>query len=127
MIRKFNPPGVAPPGAPYSHGVEVTSPQRLLFVSGQVGVKPDGSVAEGITEQARVAVQNLNAVLAGADMTPADIVKLTIYLTDEANMAGFAEGAGGALPADPPATTLVFVKALASPALLVEIEAVASQ
>ena len=126
MIRKFNPDGVHPPGAPYSHGVEVTGPGKLLFVSGQVGVRPDGSVAEGIAEQARVATENLNAVLAAAGMDRSNIVKLTIYLTDEGNFPGFAQSAGGALPTEPPATTLLFVKALASPALLVEIEAIAA-
>lgn len=125
MLRKFNPEG-APAPAFYSHGVEVTSPQRLLFVAGQVGVKADGSVAEGIEEQTRVAIGNLKAVLAGAGMDISDIVKTTIYLTDESHMQGFAAAGGGLLPAPPPATTLVFVKALASPEMLVEIEATAA-
>ncbi|HRP78247.1 MAG TPA: RidA family protein [Aquamicrobium sp.] len=125
MSRKFNPEGVPAPGF-YSHGVEIVSPQRLVFVAGQVGVRADGSVAEGIGEQARVAVANLNAVLAAAGMDGSNIVKSTIYLTDESLMDGFAAAAGPLLPSPPPATTLVYVKALASPALLVEIEAVAA-
>jgi len=40
-------------------------------------------------------------------------------------MQGFMEGAGAALPSPPPATTLLIVKALAAPPLLVEIEAIA--
>ena len=126
MPRKFNPEGVPAP-AFYSHGVEVASPQRLLFVAGQVGVKADGSVPEGIAEQTRVAIGNLNAVLAGAGMDNTDIVKSTIYLTDESLMEGFAAAGGPLLPSPPPATTLVYVKALASPALLVEIEAIAAR
>lgn len=125
MSRKFNPKGVTPP-AFYSHGVEVVSPQRLVFVAGQVGVRPDGSVAEGIAEQTRVAIGNLNTVLAEAGMDGSNIVKSTIYLTDESLMEGFVAAGGPLLPSPPPATTLVYVKALASPALLVEIEAVAA-
>ncbi|PSJ48812.1 enamine deaminase RidA, partial [Mesorhizobium ephedrae] len=50
--------------------------------------------------------------------------KFTIYLTDESNLEGFMTS-GISLPSPPPAATLLFVKALASPQLLIEIEAVA--
>jgi len=125
MPRKFNPAG-APPSPFYSQGVEVEAGARLVFVSGQVGVRPDGSVPEGIGEQARAAIENLIAVLAAAGMTPSDIVKTTIYLTDEANFDGFTSAAVPLLAQPPAATTLVYVKALASPAFLVEIEAIAA-
>ena len=126
MLRKFNPEGMG--ASPfYSHGVEITSPQRMLFISGQVGVKRDGSVAEGIAEQTRVAIENLQAVLAGAQMDASNIVKSTIYLTDESLFEGFAAAGAPLLSSPPAATTLVYVKALASPALLVEIEAIAAK
>lgn len=124
MLRHLNPEGIAAPG-PYSHGVEASSIQRMLFVSGQVGVGPDGSLAEGISEQTSVAVNNLTAVLADAGMDTSDIAKVTVFLTDEGLLEGFVETGAGLLPTPPPATTLVYVKALATPALLVEIEAIA--
>ena len=65
------------------------------------------------------------SVLAEAGMSNANIAKLTIYLTDAANVPGFVEAAAGTLPATPPATTLLIVKALAAPELLVEVEAIA--
>jgi enamine deaminase RidA (YjgF/YER057c/UK114 family) len=126
MIRKFNPSGVSAPQF-YSHGVELISPQRMLLVSGQVGVQPDGSVAEGIADQTRVALANLQTVLAGAGMEMSDIVKSTIYLTDENLFEGFAEAGAPLVSSPPAATTLIYVKALASPALLVEIEAIAAK
>ena len=124
MLRQINPAGIAAPG-PYSHGVEASEIQRMLFVSGQVGIRPDGSTAEGISEQTSVAIENLTAVLADAGMGTSDIAKLTIFLTDEGLMEGFFEAGAGLLPTPPPATTLLYVKALATPALLVEIEAIA--
>ena len=124
MLRHLNPEGIAAPG-PYSHGVEASSIQRMLFVSGQVGVGPDGSLAEGISEQTSVAVENLTAVLADAGMDASDIAKVTVFLTDESLLEGFVEAGAGWLPTPPPATTLVYVKALAAPAMLVEIEAIA--
>jgi 2-iminobutanoate/2-iminopropanoate deaminase len=54
-----------------------------------------------------------------------NLAKVTIYLTDESLLPGFMEAAGGALPSHPPTTTLLVVKALAAPPLLVEIEAIA--
>lgn len=126
MIRKFNPEGVEPPPF-YSHGVEVTAPQKLLFVSGQVGVGRDGSLAPDIAGQTRTAIENLAAVLAGGGMGVADIVKATIYLTDGSLIEGFAAAGAPLLPSPPPATTLLVVKALAAPGLLVEIEAVAAK
>ena len=124
MLKHINPAGVAAPG-PYSHGVEASGIQRTLFVSGQVGIRPDGSYAEGISEQTGVAIENLTAVLADAGMEPSNIAKLTVFLTDEGLMEGFFEAGVSWLPTPPPATTLLYVKALATPALLVEIEAVA--
>ncbi|GGE02971.1 RidA family protein [Paenibacillus nasutitermitis] len=126
MLRKFNPPGVVSSDI-YHHGVEVTSFQRLLFISGQVGVGPDGIPGKDIRQQTELAINNLYKVLAGADMDANDIVKSTIYLTDENLLGAFMEAGAGFLPTSRPATTLVIVKALASPDLLVEIEAVAAK
>ena len=103
------------------HGAE-----RLLFVSGQVGVDAGGAVMDGIEEQSRQAAANLGAVLAEAEMSLEDLTKLTIYLTDPDHVPGFMAGAG-ALPTPSPATTLLIVQQLASPGLLVEIEAVAAR
>jgi 2-iminobutanoate/2-iminopropanoate deaminase len=124
MMRHFNPEEIAAPG-PYSHGVEVSSFERILFISGQTGIRPDGSLAEGISEQTQVAIQNLTAVLHGAGMDTSNLVKITIYLTDESQIGGFMEAAGETLPTPPPATTLLFVRALAASPMLVEIEGIA--
>ncbi len=124
--RKFNPPGMVSSDI-YHQGVEVTSFQRLLFISGQVGVGSDGIPGKDIRRQTELAINNLNKVLAGADMDANDIVKSTIYLTDENLIGAFMEAGAGSLPTPPPATTLVIVRALASPDLLVEIEAVAAK
>ena len=124
MLTMINPAGY-PKSPSYSQGAEVTAPQRMLFVSGQVGVDANGNIGKDIGEQAKIAVANLNAVLTEAGMDNRNLAKVTIYLTDESLLPGFMEAAGGALPSPPPATTLLIVKALAAPPLLVEIEAIA--
>src|SRR5690606_11227685 len=98
---------------------------QTLYISGQVGIGPDGRPAEGIGNQARAAIGAMTAVLAEAGMSTADLVKITIYLTDASLMGGFMEAASGTLPSPPPATTLLVVKGLAMPELLVEIEGIA--
>ncbi len=124
MITAINLPD-RPPHPAYSQGVEVKGDGRTLYISGQVGAAADGSVPAGVGEQARLAIANLNAVLAEAGMTNANLVKLTIYLTDEGHLQDFYGAAFGTLPSPPPATTLLIVKALGGPGLLVEIEGIA--
>jgi 2-iminobutanoate/2-iminopropanoate deaminase len=120
-------PATVPTSPFYSQGIEIRDAGRLVFVSGQVGMTTDGKVLEGIEAQAAQAVTNLNAVLDEAGLTPADLVKLMIYLTDPADVEPFMGAVGGSLPDPPPATTMLIVRGLASPALRVEIEAVAAR
>lgn len=126
MMRKFNPQGM-PVSPAYSHGVEIATPGRMLFVSGQVGMLADGSIARGIEAQVRAVIGNLDKVLAEAGMSRADVVKYTIFLVEGVDIAAYRTAAGPLLPVPPPASSLVFVKALASPDFLVEIEAIAAR
>lgn len=119
-----NLPGRTPPQF-YSHGVEVKTPGRMLFVSGQVAIHDDGSVPESIEDQTSQVISNMTALLGEAGMTTADVVKYTIYLTDERHQPGFVSAAAGLLTLPPPAITLVIVKALADPKYLLEVEAIA--
>lgn len=126
MLEHINPQSI--PASPfYSHGVVVTAPRRTLYTAGQVGVGADGVPASGMQAQAAQAIANLKAILAAADMTVSDVVKLTIFLTDEALVGEFMAAGASLLASPPAATTLLFVKALASPDLLIEIEAVAAK
>ncbi len=120
-------PATVPASPFYSQGIQVTDAGSLVFVSGQVGIDADGTPADGVAAQAVQAVANLHAVLAEAGMTPSDLVKLTIYLTDPEDVGPFMAAAGGSLPQPPPATTLLLVAGLAAPELKVEIEAVAAR
>ena len=124
MKRALNPASV--PASPnYAQGIEVTGASRTVFVSGQVGIDPEGRTIEGIAGQSSQALANINAVLAEAGLSADNIVKMTIFLTDAENVGPFIAAAGPGLPVDPPAATLLIVAALAAPDLLVEIEAVA--
>jgi 2-iminobutanoate/2-iminopropanoate deaminase len=126
MLKMLNNPA-APPPVGYSHAVAATGIGSLLFISGQVGVAPDGTVPASVAEQTKLAFANIGAMLAEAGMDTSNIAKLTIYLTDPNHIGDFMMGAAGAMPAEPPAATLLIVKGLAAPNLLIEIEAIATR
>lgn len=67
-----------PPGGPYSHSVRRGN---LLFTAGQCGYHPDRTLADGLENQTRVALQNLQAALAQQSATLADVVTVNVFLT----------------------------------------------
>ena len=76
--------------------------------------------------QATQAMQNIGAVLADGDMDMANIVKMTVYVTDMAKSQDAMAAINGFFDAPPPAVTLVQVVALAMPEIMIEIDAIAS-
>lgn len=122
-----NPAGVHAPVAAYSHQVEVPAGARWLVLSGQVGMQPDGVVPPDPVEQVEVALENTRRNLQAAGMEPSDIVKLTIYLVGEVDADRRRQVLGAFFGAHRPCMTLLFVSALASPALRVEVDAWAAR
>ena len=125
-FKRHNPKGVALMGR-YSHAVELPPGQRLLYVSGQVGVDSKGKIAAGIEKQCDLVWKNIGAILRSAGMGYGDIVKINGYLTD-ARYIGAYRSVRDKYVHDPmPASTLALVAGLASPDMLVEVEVVASR
>jgi enamine deaminase RidA (YjgF/YER057c/UK114 family) len=111
----------------YAHGVELRGDARLLFVSGQIGIAPDGSLAPDFAAQCEVAMTNVEAMLAAAAMTHTNIVKLVFYLTRAVDLPTLGELRRKRWASStPPAVTTLVVSALARPELLVEIDATAA-
>jgi enamine deaminase RidA (YjgF/YER057c/UK114 family) len=127
-IRKANPPTVAKPVAAYSHVAEVPPGTRLLYLAGQVGNRPDGSLPESVEDQAVQALENIRLILAAEGARPQDIVKLTFYVAAKPASLAKLNAKRTALFAGtaPPPATWVQVVALARPEYLIEIEAVAA-
>lgn len=124
--RHLSPAGVSPPFGRYHHLVEVEGAQRLVFISGQLGVASDGTVPETIEAQAECAFAAVEAILAEIGMDRAAVVRLNVFLTEAADREGYMAVRDRWVADPPPASTLVIVKALAVPACRVEIEAVAA-
>jgi 2-iminobutanoate/2-iminopropanoate deaminase len=124
-LQKINPPVIAPPVGAYSQGILAPAAGQWLHVSGQVGIGPDGKLAEGFSAQARTAWQNLVAVLRDAQMDVSHLVKVTSYLVHNEHLGELNAVRTPFLGDARPASTLLVVKALARPEWLFEVEAVA--
>lgn len=122
--RAINAELAPPPAAAYSQAIEVSGASRTLFLSGQLGTEPDGTSPPGIEEQARLAWRNLELQLHAAGMTFDNLVKVTVYIPDPADIPASGLARARALGERRPAST-VLVVGLARPAWKIEIEAVA--
>jgi reactive intermediate/imine deaminase len=112
---------------PISHYTDAVRAGDLLFVSGCVPVDGDGRLVGGddVTAQARQVFANIGAVLTAAGATFADVVKVTVYLTDIGDRALINPVRQEVFGATRPASTLVEISTLAIPGAKVEIDAVA--
>jgi len=120
--QTFTSSAAPKPAGPYSHAVKRGN---ILALSGQVGIDPatGALVPGGIAEQTRQALRNLQAVLAEAGASFADVVMTRVYLTDVAHFEEmnnvYTEMVGVPLPC----RTTVFVGL--GPGMLVEIDLLA--
>jgi enamine deaminase RidA (YjgF/YER057c/UK114 family) len=122
-MQLINPDNITKPASHYSQGVVVDAAARRLIISGQIGVTPDGDVLDGIAAQMRQAWHNVFAVVEAAGMRRQDLVKVTVFLTNADDVPLYREMRDEMLDGHAPASTLLIISALASPALVVEIEA----
>jgi enamine deaminase RidA (YjgF/YER057c/UK114 family) len=125
LVPRSPTEGVYPASADYVHAMEVRGAERLLFVAGTMGLDPAGRPGATLGEQLELVWANIRAILASADMTVANIVRLTSYLRDpayaEANAAARVAALGGRVVP----TTAIVAQTLADD-WLVEIEVIAA-
>ena len=124
-LQLHAPATLAAPLGAYSNGVSAPGSGRWLYVAGQIGVRPDGTLAATFVDQAEAAWQNLVGVLADAGMTPHDLVKVTHYLVRADDLKDYNPVRSRHLGSARPASTLIIAQALARPEWLFEVEAVA--
>lgn len=113
------------PGAigPYSQGIKAVG---LVFVSGQLPIDAaTGIMAEGIEQQTRQSLANIQHILAEAGLTMNNVVKTTVFLADMSLFGDMNKVYATFFEKDCPARSAVAVKALPKDAL-VEIECIAA-
>ena len=117
--------GIYAPTADYAHAIELRSPDRFVFVAGTMGLRPDGTTGRNIDEQLALVWANIARILAAADMTVDNIIRVTSYLRDSADADRNSEARVRALGDRVVPTTAIVVETL-SPDWLVEIEVIAA-
>jgi 2-iminobutanoate/2-iminopropanoate deaminase len=123
-LKSHDPSAIFAPVGPYTHGLEVVGAQRLLFITGTMGLDKNGKAPDGIEAQCALAWRNIGAILESAGMDPSNLVKVTCYLADRRYREPNMKARAAALGTHRVATTVV-VAELLEDGWLVEIEAVA--
>lgn len=126
-ITKHNPPELFPQYRNYSHGIEVSSNTRLLFISGLNGYLADGTtMPDSFEEQGEIIWEHIGAILKSANMTYGNIISLRTYLArpeyDESNVRLRMKYLGD----NHPVSTVICCQLLV-PKWKLEIEAVAAE
>ena len=129
-IIRVNPPELGtPPG--YSQIVEVSA-NRIIFIAGQTALDRDSQLVgkNDFAAQAEQVFHNLAIALQASGCTAANLVKLTVFLTDIDNLGRYREARNrffeSVTPPAAPAVTLVEVSKLYGPDFMIEIEAIAA-
>lgn len=123
MPRYLNPTTVPTPSSRYTQAIALGPEARRLIISGQVGMKPDGTILKGLEAQTEQVFDNILALIAEAGMEVTDIVKIVTYCTVPGQMQTIREVRQRKLGNHAPASTLLIIAGLANPEFLIEIEA----
>lgn len=124
-VEFWNPPSAIQPFGPYSLVAGVKPDAELLFLSGQVGIRADGSAPESIEEQYELALRSIYTLLTESGSSPANLVKLTTFIVEPIDPAVLRRIRTEVLGDIRPAATMLYAPRLLSPELLVEIDAIA--
>jgi 2-iminobutanoate/2-iminopropanoate deaminase len=125
MIVRNPTQGIYPATSDYVHAMEVREPKRLLYVAGTMGLDQNGVAGKTLSEQLELIWRNIRTILASADMTVDNIVRLTSYLRDAAYAEENAKARVKALNGRVIPTIGIVAQTLSSD-WLVEIEVVAA-
>jgi len=126
MVKKINPDNFYDPPGSWVNAVELDGSERLLVTSGVVGITPEGQVVEDPIEQINQAWRNVGRMLESADMTPHDLVKMTVYFTSTDYIAE-SRVARESMLGEARCAMTGLVVALVDPALVIEIDVFAAK
>jgi enamine deaminase RidA (YjgF/YER057c/UK114 family) len=125
-LRALSPTSIRAPYARYSHGIALPAGHRLVFTSGQLGVRSDETIPADCEAQADLCFANIAAILAEDGMTLADIIRLNAYVTAREHMQGYMRSRDRQFSGTPPASTLMIVSGFTRAEFMVEIEVIAA-
>lgn len=126
-IEFHNPPNVCPPLGLYSHIAKVPPNTELFYISGQLGVRKDGTCPDNIGDQADLIFSNIIEILKSQGLAASDIVKLQTYMVEGHDGQKVRTARIKYLGNHRPISTAIYVSALVSPEWFVEIDVIAAK
>ena len=126
-FRYLEPDGMELPRGSFGLGIVIEPGYRLAFLTGQIGDDADGNISADFETQARNALASVGVLLREAGMGWSDVVKINVYLTDNADLQVWGRVRDEIVGESRPSGTGVIVKALANPKARVEVTVIAAQ
>jgi 2-iminobutanoate/2-iminopropanoate deaminase len=123
--KPINATSAPQPAGGYSQAIETRESQRLLFISGQIPETANGEVPQGFRAQAELVWSNICAQLHAADMSVANLVQVTTFLSSREHAALNSEVRQKVLGTYAPAVTII-IAGIFDERWLLEIEAIAA-
>jgi len=122
-MKFLNPDTVVQPASRYVQAVVHAAAAERMVISGQLGLRPDGSLADGFEAQMEQAWTNIFSILEAGGFERENLIRATIYVTVAGQVASYRRVRDRMLAGHLCANTYIEISALASPGFLVEIEA----
>jgi 2-iminobutanoate/2-iminopropanoate deaminase len=116
-----------PTGGYTQRSVEIPPGSRILFISGQTATDAEGFTPPDAETQADIVYAKVEQTLKDAGMDWSDVVETNLYMINPADIGAIVKAGQKYNPGGTQAGTLVYVKALALPEVLIELEAVAAK
>ena len=120
MIKRVTIPNILQPVSHYCHVVEAMG---IIWISGLVGMKFDGTIPDSTQDQFDIAMNDLNTCLVAAGGSSKNVVKVRVFLTDISDRIIINPKRIEYFGEHKPASTLLEISALVDPRMKVEIEA----
>lgn len=127
MTKILNPPSVRRPFGNYNHGLLVPPGASLLVTSGQLGIGLDETVPADVTAQAELCFEAIKAILEDADMSFADVIRISGFLTRREDFPAYMAVRDRYVTDPKPTSTLIIVSGFTRPEFLVEVEVTAAK
>ena len=122
-MKILDPETVVKPASNYAQGVVHGAGAERIVISGQLGLRPDGTLEVGLEAQMERAWSNVFAVMAAGGFAREHLLRATIYVTVAGQVAVYRKIRDRMLQGHRCANTYLEISALAAPEFLVEIEA----
>lgn len=121
-MKSLNPDDIVKPASNYVQAVVHAATAERIVISGQLGLRPDGTLEDGLEAQMERAWSNLLGVMAAAGFAREQLIRATIYVTVPGQVGLYRKVRDRVLDGHRCVNTYLEISGLAAPEFLVEIE-----